>query len=236
MALRDGMFAAWEMNEASGNAADSQGSDTLSDNSSVGSNTGHVYSLARSFTAASSQYFSHADDAGLSAGERDKTFEVWFKGASFGTNDLISKLNNFFTEFELQYWTVIGLYVQYDGGTGKSAVWGGLSVDTWYQCIFWYDSVAHQLGITVNDGTPVTTDTTGAAVPDTDGDFNVGRRAVSANHYWDGLIGPIRGWNRMLTSGERTSLYNGGAGLTLAAMGGGGGPTGSPQNAYAQQQ
>ncbi len=206
------------MDEASGNALDSFAANDLTDNNTVGSGTGLVYSTARDFELDNTEYFSITDNTDLSAGDTDWMFEVWFRMESQpGTSYILSKLNNFFKEYELYYSTVIGLTMETEG---FAAVWGGLSNATWYQAFFWHDSTANVIGIVVNAGTPVTSSTGGAAKPDTDGPFNIGRRAVSANNYWDGLVGPVRMWRRVLTSGERTELYNGGAGRDYAYIAG----------------
>jgi hypothetical protein len=225
VALTDSLISAWELNEASGNATDSHGSNTLTDNNTVGSGTGLVYGTARDFEADTSEYLSLTDNGDLSPGDTDFTFEAWVKPeTTSGFPALLSK------------GTAGGgrEYILYlDGGTprwevrGPSSTGGvyagsSLSAGNWYHLIFWHDSVNNQIGIAVNDGTPATAGHSDGCQDTTD-PFQLGA-ASTQSLYWDGLIGPCRYWKgRVLTSGERTQLYNGGAGLTYASFGGGGG-------------
>jgi hypothetical protein len=114
-------------------------------------------------------------------------------------------------------------------GVGNTPViastFGAPSLATWYQIICWHDAAANQIGISVNDGSANTASHT-TGVFDSTAPFRIGAQgggAPSTGSYWDGLLSKCRFWKRVLTSGERTQLYNAGAGLAYASFGGGGG-------------
>jgi hypothetical protein len=223
VALTDSLISAWELNEASGNALDSHSTNTLTDTNTVGSGTGLVYGTARDFEFGSAQYFTHASNSDLQCGDIDFTFEAWLKFENdVFYNAVFSKGSGSGREYLLYrnqdasghlIWAVGG--TQLDSGVTITA-------GTWYHAVCWYDATADQLGVAVDDGTPVTTSLSGGAAANTD-DFRLGSAPDAGGLHWDGLIGPVRFWKRVVTSGERTTLYNSGAGLAYSSFGGGGG-------------
>jgi hypothetical protein len=108
--------------------------------------------------------------------------------------------------------------------TVSVAQWGSsFSLSTWYCIHAWHDSAANQIGVVVNAGTPVTAAAASGVHADT-ADFRIGsRQFVGFEAYFDGIIDEVGFWRRVLTSQERTDLYNGGAGLAYSSFGGGGG-------------
>ena len=233
MSLLTGLISAWELNEASGNALDSHGSNTLTDNNTVGSGTGLVYGTARDFEATDGEYLSRASNASLQTGDIDFSLGACVKFGSKGATRVV-----------LGKWPATGSFeylLYYDSGADRfsfavsstgsgnpgefAAVaannLGAPSVGVWYHLVAWHDATANQIGIAVNAGTPNTTAHSGGVRAGT-APLNVGRNDDGDTNFWDGLIGPVRIWKRVLTSQERTDLYNGGAGLAYSAFGGGG--------------
>jgi hypothetical protein len=110
-----------------------------------------------------------------------------------------------------------GWFIDHISGTGICLVFYGvgqtgnqiLSTGVWY-CIFaWYDG-ANQ-NISVNNGAAVT----GATAPSKYAADQAGFRVNPAANF-DGIIGPTALWKgRVLTSTERTYLYNAGIGYRL---------------------
>ncbi len=223
MALADNLIAAWELDEASGNAIDSHGSNDLTDTNTVGAGTGLVYGSARDFESGSSEYFALADNADLSTGDIDYTFEVWLKLESSITCTVLAKREGY--EYGIRNVPGSG-GIRFTHGTNEINTLfdtlGALSTGTWYQVFAWHDATNNLNGITVNNGTPITSSDAGAAAADGGGAFNLGRDPVFGEPF-DGLIGPVRFWKRVVTSDERTELYNAGAGRDYAYITGGGG-------------
>lgn len=233
MALVTNLSSAWESNESSGNGADSIGSETLTDNNSVGSSTGLMYPLARSYVTASSQYLSRADDAGVEMGDIDATFEVWFKQSTDGNMIIVGKdtdspassrdytldialLANIGPTKTVRFYINGGGYggpTQVDSAVNTTAL-----VGTWCQVIAGHDAANNQLFISVNNETRVTTNTTGIVPQTSTAQFRIGARQYSGfEQYFNGLVGPARYWkNRVLSAGDGAELYNGGSGRTLS--------------------
>lgn len=218
MALIDNLVSYWKLDEASGNRADSHGSNTLTENNTVGSAAGKIGNAA-DFEDATSGYLSHTDNTDLSCGDVDYTFSFWLNAetlnGSFGFPVVFSKGGTGDRDYAL-YFNVGKPSFE---SAGQLIEWGSaLSTGTWYHIICWHDATANEIGISVNDGTPATRGD-GTAV-DSTGDFQLGA-SVSQGLYWDGLIDEFGFWKRVLTSGERTQLYNSGSGLAYPFSGGG---------------
>jgi hypothetical protein len=223
VALTDDLTAAWELDEASGNALDSHGGSTLTDNNTVGSGTGLLYGTVRDFEQASGEYFSRADGADISMGAGVSfTFEAWVNIESFdGTFNVVVGKDDQGSNREYCLFitsTLIDWYATNDGASVVECVkMEALSAGTWYQLLFGYDADADELFLRVNNGSATTTSFS-TGVYDGSATFQVGARNGALN--FDGRLGPLRLWKRLHTSDERTALYNGGAGLPYAEFGG----------------
>ncbi len=218
MALTTSLESYWALGEASGNATDSVGTNTLTDNNSVGSAAGKIGN-ARSFAAASSQYLSHTDNASLSTGDIDFTVAFWHKATTLnaGGYGLAGTTREYIVHYDSSRFK---FYVSSNGALTASAVANNLgapSTATWYYIVAWHDSVNNLIGISVNDGTADTASYS-SGVFDSTSTFMLGRNADGGN-YADGLFDEFGFWKRVLTSGERTSLYNGGSGLAYPFSG-----------------
>ena len=235
MSLATNLAVSWELTEASGNATDSVGSETLTDNNSVSSDTGVVYSTARKFVRTSSQYLSRTDDATLSMGDIDFTWEVWVNLATATTTRqmLLGKDLSGTREYFLAFRNVasdrFSWSVYNSGGTAGEVTasnFGAPSASTWYQIICIHDSVNNLISIGVNNGTPNTLSWS-TGVNDGTAEFRLGARAfVGFNDFLNGDLGPVRLWkNRVLSSSDITELYNSGAGRTYSYITG---ATGGP--------
>ncbi len=221
MSLLTSLICYWKLDEASGNGLDSHGTDPLTDNNTVGSASGKIGN-ARDFEASSSEWLQRADRASLSTGDIDFTIAGWVNAESFTANDgyIASKMNAALAnpEYRLFYngTTSRFQFELYGAGVSRGAAvantLGAPSTATWYYIVAWHDSVANTVNIQVNDGGVDSTGTSGGG-QDTASVFCLGSRAGDANTFWDGLLDEWAYWERTLTSGERTSLYNGGAGL-----------------------
>ena len=227
MALTDNLISYWKLDEASGNATDSHGSNTLSDNNSVGTGTG-IINGARDFESGSSQYLSHADNSDLSVTDQDFTFAAWIKLESNAgpVQTIISKGEVASGEYVLgvSEATDLQAYIQvysagFTHGSQRALTFGVLATGVWYFVVGWHDAVNNILGISVNDTADTGAYSTGSY--DGTGIFHIGSFENYGN-FFDGLIDEVGFWKRVLTSGERTQLYNAGAGLAYPFSGGGG--------------
>lgn len=234
MSLLTSLVSSWELNEASGNALDSHGSNTLTETSgTIGASSGPGGSGgSRDFEAGDTEYFTLADNADLSVGDIDWTIEVWANFESknvSGQGVILSKWDAGASQREYQ--------IDYDSGTDRirfvvsnngtsstthpATTLGSPSTGTWYQIVASHDAASNLISIQVNNGTANTTSYSlggrnGTAAFALGANFTSG---APQNHF-DGLISKARLWKRLLTSGEITSLYNSGNGLAYSSFGG----------------
>lgn len=219
MALTDSLIAYWKLDEASGDASDSVGSNTLTDHSSVGTGTGKING-ARHFTKASGQFLTIADNTALSTGDIDFTIAGWVNADSLSsTMGIICKWLQASSqrEYRLDYASSRFRWLLSSAGTSADLVLsadnlGAPSTGTWYFIVAWHDSVNNVAGIQVNDGTANTSSYSSGVFNGTAG-FDIGTSESAAGIPFDGLVDEVGFWKRILTSGEKTQLYNGGNGL-----------------------
>lgn len=216
MAWLDNYVDGWKLDEASGNALSISGTNDFTDNNTVGSGTGKINN-ARDFEAGSLEYFSLEDNAALSFGDEGCTFALWINAESLDTFRTLFSKDDFTTrEYALYYDVVTGkfsFFVTSDGTNGTlsevKTTAASFSTATWYLAICTHDAAANEIAISINAGTPDTASHSGGIFDGTV-DFLLGS---GPGTYWDGLIDEFHVWRRVLTSDERTQLYNGGSGL-----------------------
>lgn len=226
MSLLTDLVAYYQLDEASGIAIDAHAAYDLTDNNTVGTAAGKIND-ARDFERDTGEYFSIADNADFSAGDVDFTIAAWVKMESKpGTMNIVAKrqgLGNL--EYYLRWESGADrfqLEVSPDGSTPVADVnantLGSPSTGTWYFVVAWHDASANTINIQVNDGS---VDSTGHSTGVFNGtsDFQIGAGNSGAES-WDGLIDEVGFWKRVLTSQERTDLYNGGSGLAYSSFGG----------------
>jgi hypothetical protein len=223
LALTDQLVSYYEMEEASGNATDSHSTNDLTDTNTVGTNTGKVGN-ARSFVRANQEYFTLASNSDLAIATINVSFEFscWVQiGDTTNTKQIITKRTNQLVGTNLEY------MLRVDAAT-PTVYWGvapnsfgsvahgtTLSASTWYFLTFGYDDSADQFFVTLNAGARANSASTTNQVVAGSNPFGIGGSAVdSGNEMHEGLIDEVGFWKgRVLTSDERTSLYNGGSGL-----------------------
>lgn len=223
-------IAYWKLDEGSGTRVDSTGRGNdlnLASASAPGNTTGKVGS-ALTLVSASSQYVGIADNADMSTGDIDFTFAYWAKASSLGISIVASKWNDDLTQAEYLLGVLSSRWSFYvsrngDGSSGATAAvantFGAPSTGTWYFIVCWHDSIANTLNICVNNGT-VDSVSYSLGVFDSTAGFKLGAyRSGGANGNWSGEIDEFGFWKRVLTAGERTSLYNSGNGITYPFVG-----------------
>ncbi len=219
MALTDSLISYWMMDEASGTRIDSHGSNDLTDNNTVGSATGKINSAA-DFEASSSEKLTLADNADVSFGDEDFTLAFWINRESELNVPIIGKWDwGVDTQNDYMVWMNSGEFQwivrnTLGGTVAVNSTIGGIPTATWFFVVVWHDSANNQIGISVNAGTPQTA-ANSDGVTDGTHDFEIGG---SNSTYYDGLIDEVGLWGRLLTSDERTELYNSGNGLAYSAF------------------
>lgn len=219
------LVAWWSLDETSGTRADSHGSNDLTDNNTVLYGTG-VQGNAGDFELSTSEYLSIADNTDLSTGNIDFTICAWVKAESLGANAaIISKQDTGTPDREYLIGYANGssrfyITVSSDGSATtieEADNLGAPSTGTWYFIVAWHDAVNDTLNIQVNNGT-VDSQAYASGVHDSAADFNIGANNEGGNLYWDGLIDEVAFFKAVLTSEERTWLYNGGNGRVYSDL------------------
>lgn len=219
-AITDNLVSHWKQDEASGNATDSHGSNTLAETSgTIASVAGKVVN-SRDYEAGDTERFVLADNASLSI-TGNITVCAWINAESF-TNSPGTIASKYLTtgnqrSYRLNMVVTTGRpsFGVSQTGTAETAVatWGSnLSTATWYFVCGRYDGT--NVSISVNAGTPVTA-AYSSGIFDSTAPFILGSQAdndFSGTEY-DGLIDEVSVWSRALSDAEVTTLYNSGNGL-----------------------
>jgi hypothetical protein len=228
MSLLDGLISHWKLDEASGNALDAHGSNHLTDTNTVGTAAGKIGN-ARAFNLANNEYFTISDNAELSL-TGDLTIagwvrcddvslssdQHWLSKWDFGTAQRSYMLRHGGSTKRFEF------YVSSNGvsSTGVAANnFGAPSNGVWCFVVAWHDATNDQIGICVNNGTPNTVSHS-TGIFDGNAPFRIGTLGTAGTYHWHGLLDEISIWSRVLTSDERTALYNSGNGLAYENFGG----------------
>jgi hypothetical protein len=219
MSLLNNLISYWKLDEASGNAIDSHGSNTLTQVDTPGSAVGKIGN-ARTVSI-SDGYFSIADNADLSTGDIDLFFSAWF----FPTANPASNRGIFgkwFTignqrEYLLSHLAPsnqVAFFVSNNGSANTSVTassFGALSLNQWHYIEAWHNANANEIGVAVNGTENTTAHSTG--VFDSTAAFNLGSFNSTGSGAVTGRIDEVGFWKRVLTNDERSALYNNGSGL-----------------------
>jgi hypothetical protein len=208
-----GLVSYWNLSEASGNRADSHGSNTLTDNNTVTSVTNapaNMPGTVANFVALSAQYFSIVENT-IWNGDIDTTIAAWVYRNTTGVDVIASRENG----------ATRSILLRGDGGANDASLFtrdyadsvtksGTLTAATWHLVIAWHDAAGNSIGVQVDDAAAATA-STGGVNTTPNGTFALGGRIT--NSHLDGRMSSPAVWSRVLTAQERADLYAAGAGL-----------------------
>lgn len=223
MALTTNLLSYWKLDESSGNAADSVGSLTLTNTNTTPFVAGKINN-GTDLEATSSQYFVNSDPASMD-GMSEFSISLWLNFESL-TDDRMPVTKWGATLATDQAWRLIlassklTLVVGNGSTTGTITPTTTLSTSTWYHFVYTWKgaSSAGSRGKVYINGTNVTSsDGTPSTMLAGTADFIIGNRTgLPAGGYFDGIVDEVGIWNRELTAGEASQLYNGGQGSQYA--------------------
>jgi len=226
--INQDLISYYPLNETGGTRVDSVGSNDLSDNATVTSNPGQIGTAAQ-FTAANSEYLNVADNPEHSFADEDFAIAGWFYLDSKAANlSAVTKWNvqTVSREYALSYLTVSDRFAFSVSGDGSAFTelladdFGSPSTGVWHFIVVEHNATSNEISIQINNGTVDTTaHTTG--VNDGTADFRLGALVGGAGNtvaFWDGRQDEIAIWERLLTTTERTELYNNGNGVDLSEL------------------
>lgn len=218
------MVSWWTMNEASGNRSDSKGSNTLTDNNTVGSATGK-WGLAADFEASNSESLSISDgtQSGLDfTGDVSIAGWVNIESAPSGKYGLVTKQASSNESYQLNYREDSGKKLQFQntsGGTGATenifTFSSDLGTATWHHIVMSFDASAATVEMFVDGISVGRVTSTNTSIFNGNATFYVG--AGNAADFFDGLIDELSVYNTALDYGNVLDLYAAGAGIPYAS-------------------
>jgi hypothetical protein len=229
MAVIDNLIAYYSLDEGSGNAIDAHGSNDLTDTNTVGASATAKQGTSRDFaTGAPGDYFNLADNADMGLGSDDAfTWAGWArnrtdfqsgtvvfgKWSSGGGNDGAYSLYIKGANFRYTFAIANGSSVTEVSDTTVFPT----PAETWAFIVCWHDPSADKIFIQVNnDATPDEAAWSGGTHSSETNPFRLGHDSGAYGGSWDGLLDEWGFWKRVLTSDERTWLYNSGSGRSYA--------------------
>lgn len=207
----------WTLNEGSGTRADSVGSVTLTDNNTVGSVAG-INADAANFIRANSEFLSYSTPQSvMPADGLPWTIAFWIKatmvGAALVTDAMFGNKGFSLTA------TASGGQVTMAVGDGTTQISQNIGATasllpaaSSHLVVMWWDSADSKFACSIDNAAAVASSSTVAyKQPQGPGVFRIGGFGAATNGP-DGWIDEYAIWSRVLTSGERTTLYNSGVG------------------------
>jgi hypothetical protein len=232
------LVAYWPLSEASGQRNDLHTNALhLSEVGTLGADTGLVYANAADFdmTADNALTRLYANVAAINWGPGDAfTIVVWcYPTALTGGPDSPDYYRYLYSlnggsynggGYRMQTTSAGQIYIEMGntgGDPGDTISWHvpdvALSLNSWQMVTFSYDGPTGAAACSRNAGTASTTTNTHPFTAATSGNFMVGCSATPA-YVWDGRIGPLTMFDKVLSASEITWLYNSGAGRTYAVL------------------
>lgn len=216
MSLLVNLISYWKLDEGSGTRFDATTTNNdLTDNNNVGFADGKINSAAN-FPIAGSGHLSHLSNSSLQTGDIDFTFCGWIYLYNLTSSAMLSKWSGN-EEYAIRFLAGIDRFeFIVDDGSGSTTVrannFGLPVINTWHFICAWHDATANTINIQVNDGiADSTAHTTGVDIANSP--FVIGGLGTTTN-LADGRIDEVGFWKRILTSEERTKVYNNDNGLS----------------------
>lgn len=218
--LLTSLVSYWKLDEESdGSGAvtrnDSVGANHLTDTNTTPSATGLI-SRAASFTAAQADQLSRADNASLSAGAGVSfEFAVWVRQSVAAYAIAFSKYSEYFLElYASGQVNFQGRNLANTASVVATLIPGTHAAGAWHVFFCGYDADTDKVFVKMDNGTlTYSASTLGGGVLDGAATFRLNGRAGA--DFMTGMLDEVGFWKgRILTPAERTTLFNGGSGIT----------------------
>lgn len=226
--LLDYLISWWDYEEegdATFTRFDSHGSNHFNSNSNVYQFTTGLINNCVGDVAGG--YLSRADSglSGIDFTTGDFTLACWYN--SNATDNNTGLLSRYDTGSDNRMWSLLveggqPTFALSDDGTGGGttilALGSAPAADAWHLCVAWRDTASNLIYLQVDNGTPVSAAFSGAATVH-NGTVDLYALSLNASLYGSALRADSAAiWSRMLTTDERTHLYNSGAGLQYSDL------------------
>jgi hypothetical protein len=207
------------LSDATGAVTDLTNNNTVTFVSSTPTPPSAVTNSAK-FVAASSQSLSHTDATGINIAGINASVQVWIYPTA-NTRSAVSKNGGGFgsREYAISYRFGTGaanpVRCITDDNTARDS--SNISTSTWIHVVFTWNNTSKAFVCYVNGAQY--SSTTEANVTAGTSALSIGADGAGTAGFWDGNICLFGTWrNRILSAPDVTALYNGGAGLSYAAM------------------
>lgn len=221
MALTTNLVSYWKLDESSGNAADSVGSNTLTNTNTVTYSAGKINNGAK-YVRTSSQYHSitNASQTGLGI-IGDLSIGFWMKPTTITPPSTYFMLVDKFGNGSNLSYSVrqnnsnIYFSISSDGTTehNVSGTTGNLQANVWQYVVVTYTAASHLATFYYNGSSVGTADTIVTSIFNGTANFELANGVDNVTYLYDGMLDEVGVWSRVLSSSEVTQLYNGGSGL-----------------------
>ena len=215
--LLTGIVAYWNMNEYSNGSGavtrnDSMGISNLTDVGLTTSAAG-VVGLGASFVNAQQNRFTCPSNSALQTGDIDWNSVLWVYPTAFITGGIImQKVSGGNKEYVIQTYNDGSILVYF--GTKYIDGLVSITLNAWNMISFYHDSVNDLLGIQVNNSVAKTVATSGVYPTPNSGVFEIGGKSTDVSKTLSCYIDEVGIWKRLLTTAEKTQLWNSGGGKT----------------------
>lgn len=208
----------WSLDEASGNRADSHGSNTLTDNNTVGS-AAAVVSNGASFNAASSESLTVADNASLDLTGLSFTYAFWVDTTMTpaGEVGLIVKDGDVLITMTDSFTVTFSVFDSVSSFT--QAAHGSLVNDgnPHFVVCQYNHATDKKARVSVDDGAYAVAGT-GLANGPAHTSSSLGFGTYAGGQFFTGVLDEAGFWTKAISDAEKTWLYNAGAGRSYAAI------------------
>lgn len=220
--LLTGLGAYWALEEASGSRADATGNGNSASPTNTPGNAAGRVGNALSCVSASTQYLTVTSSTTVQSAAKF-TIAGWFYLTTLATGGILAKWDGagVAKEYRLDIPALnqLRMLVSFNGSTQTIATFtngANWSTATWYFATGGYDGT--NVWVTVNNGTRSNSAVAGTPFKGaTDAVIGVADTAPSLPI--NGRIDELGYWQRDLTAGELTALYNSGSGITYPFTG-----------------
>lgn len=219
--LVSGLSSYWNMNETSGTRFDSAGTYSLTDNNTIGSNTGKIGNAAD--LNGTNEYFSNTNSI-FSPGDTDFSFAGWFYPTTIAVtaNCILSRYSaSGQLEYTVDLYSAAGqnhfrFMVSADGSTiaANTDTIETISLNAWHFFVVCHDSVNNTIWHWLDNGTKRTVSYSGTIYQGSS-EFRVGLNYNLLARYFSGRIDELGYWNRTISDTDYALLWNGGTGITF---------------------
>lgn len=207
----------WKLDESSGNAADSVGSNT-------GTNSNVTYAAAKINNGGVFNGSSAELNIGTTSSLKTSSFSIstWINGDTFATNGrfiFCNQIHGNYYGWNLNIGTDSKVYLslQSSAATKHIGSVATLSTGMWYHLVATYDGTTGKIYI---NGTENKSEASGLTLAyEAGAEVMIGNRDGSTVNWFDGIIDEVGIWSRALSSTEVTELYNSGNGKQYPFVG-----------------